>query len=134
MKPDLCGLVLPYSNEREIYRLNLEKRSRDLVTRTTKACEIWWAHLDSNQGPTGYEPVALTKLSYGPGIDTVSSVELRVSGLLSLSRENPKPGTLSFHKTLETLAPTRMAELAEGFGFDLADALPGYRKFLTHLL
>jgi hypothetical protein len=25
-----------------------------------------WAHLDSNQGPTGYEPVALTKLSYGP--------------------------------------------------------------------
>lgn len=25
-----------------------------------------WAHLDSNQGPTGYEPVALTGLSYGP--------------------------------------------------------------------
>ncbi len=22
--------------------------------------EVWWAHLDSNQGPTGYEPVALT--------------------------------------------------------------------------
>jgi hypothetical protein len=22
--------------------------------------EEWWAHLDSNQGPTGYEPVALT--------------------------------------------------------------------------
>ena len=22
--------------------------------------ERWWAHLDSNQGPTGYEPVALT--------------------------------------------------------------------------
>jgi hypothetical protein len=21
--------------------------------------EIWWAHLESNQGPTGYEPVAL---------------------------------------------------------------------------
>ena|GEM_PF-1827415 len=20
---------------------------------------MWWAHLDSNQGPTGYEPVAL---------------------------------------------------------------------------
>ncbi len=26
---------------------------------------IWWAHPDSNQGPTGYEPVALP-LSYGP--------------------------------------------------------------------
>jgi hypothetical protein len=22
--------------------------------------EVKWAHLDSNQGPTGYEPVALT--------------------------------------------------------------------------
>jgi hypothetical protein len=24
------------------------------------ADKSWWAHLDSNQGPTGYEPVALT--------------------------------------------------------------------------
>ena len=27
--------------------------------------ENWWAHPDSNQGPTGYEPAALP-LSYGP--------------------------------------------------------------------
>ena len=26
---------------------------------------FWWAHLGSNQGPTGYEPVALP-LSYRP--------------------------------------------------------------------
>ena len=26
---------------------------------------MWWAHLGSNQGPTGYEPVALP-LSYEP--------------------------------------------------------------------
>src|SRR5215470_2138922 len=25
-----------------------------------------WAHQDSNLGPTGYEPAALTSLSYGP--------------------------------------------------------------------
>ena len=25
-----------------------------------------WAHLDSNQGPTGYEPVALTSGAMGP--------------------------------------------------------------------
>jgi hypothetical protein len=25
-----------------------------------EAKKNWWAHLDSNQGPTGYEPVALT--------------------------------------------------------------------------
>ncbi len=24
------------------------------------SAKIWWAHLESNQGPTGYEPVALT--------------------------------------------------------------------------
>ncbi len=28
--------------------------------RGEKSGEGWWAHLDSNQGPTGYEPVALT--------------------------------------------------------------------------
>ncbi len=27
----------------------------------------WWAHPDSNQGPTGYEPAALP-LSYGPEV------------------------------------------------------------------
>ena len=27
--------------------------------------QVWWAHLGSNQGPTGYEPVALP-LSYRP--------------------------------------------------------------------
>ena len=29
-------------------------------TSSEKSGESWWAHLDSNQGPTGYEPVALT--------------------------------------------------------------------------
>ena len=28
----------------------------------------WWAHLDSNQGPTGYEPVALTNWAIGPSL------------------------------------------------------------------
>ncbi len=26
---------------------------------TSISIQDWWAHLDSNQGPTGYEPVAL---------------------------------------------------------------------------
>jgi hypothetical protein len=29
--------------------------------------KMWWAHQDSNLGPTGYEPVALP-LSYGPSL------------------------------------------------------------------
>ena len=28
----------------------------------------WWAHLDSNQGPTGYEPVALANWAIGPNL------------------------------------------------------------------
>ena len=31
----------------------------------TTSSDMWWAHPDSNQGPTGYEPAALP-LSYGP--------------------------------------------------------------------
>ena len=27
---------------------------------------VWWAHLDSNQGPTGYEPAALTAELWAP--------------------------------------------------------------------
>ena len=31
-----------------------------LCNRLQSSCRSsWWAHLDSNQGPTGYEPVAL---------------------------------------------------------------------------
>ena len=31
-----------------------------IMDRTYHAVRIyWWAYLDSNQGPTGYEPVAL---------------------------------------------------------------------------
>lgn len=29
---------------------------------------LGWAHLDLNQGPIGYEPIALTRLSYRPSV------------------------------------------------------------------
>jgi hypothetical protein len=38
--------------------------SKTISTRATSS--VWWARLDSNQRPTGYEPGALP-LSYGPG-------------------------------------------------------------------
>jgi hypothetical protein len=37
--------------------------SKTISTRATSS--VWWARLDSNQRPTGYEPGALP-LSYGP--------------------------------------------------------------------
>jgi hypothetical protein len=44
------------------------KSCRNIIDASFRACCLagisrkggWWAHLDSNQGPTGYEPVALT--------------------------------------------------------------------------
>ena len=35
-----------------------EQKQRQVAGNSKKGS--WWAHLDSNQGPTGYEPVALT--------------------------------------------------------------------------
>src|SRR3990170_7175686 len=40
---------------------------------------------------------------------------------------------LRFHETFEALAPARMPELAQRFGFDLTDALAGHRELLPHL-
>ena len=37
-----------------------EKRVDGRLKRLKDSGKSWWAHLDSNQGPTGYEPVALT--------------------------------------------------------------------------
>ena len=36
------------------------KLPSDRLTEGSLHRREWWAHLDSNQGPTGYEPVALT--------------------------------------------------------------------------
>ena len=39
---------------------------------------IWWAIRDSNPGPTGYEPVALTNWANGPYRDDLESIAKRV--------------------------------------------------------
>jgi hypothetical protein len=39
---------------------SLLQLDRFVITRETSASGLRWAHLDSNQGPTGYEPAALT--------------------------------------------------------------------------
>src|SRR5258708_27397646 len=70
-----------------------------------------WAHLDSNQDRSGYEPGALP-LSYGPAVKEVSSLE----------------------KAPQLLGPRRVAQLAERLGLDLADALARDREVLPDLL
>ena len=46
----------------ESYRVVTPRPTSRLTARETNFMgrKGWWAHLDSNQGPTGYEPVALT--------------------------------------------------------------------------
>ena len=46
--------------------------------------QVWWAHLGSNQGPTGYEPVALPlsyrpKLAYKIILKILSHVKIRIA-------------------------------------------------------
>ena len=47
--------------------------SRSIFSFTPKECIrnsslSWWAHLGSNQGPTGYEPVALPAELWAPSL------------------------------------------------------------------
>ena len=50
---------------------SMVRGSRDLhlqpepQSKGSRFCQVWWARLDSNQGPIGYEPTALP-LSYEP--------------------------------------------------------------------
>ena len=54
--------------------------------------QVWWAHLGSNQGPTGYEPVALPlsyrpKLAYKIILKILAYVKIRIA----TKRYRPKP-------------------------------------------
>src|SRR5262245_49776989 len=73
-----------------------------------------WAHLDSNQDRTGYEPGALP-------------IELwaRLPSMIALSGLEEAP---------ELLGARRVAELAQRLGLDLADALAGDGEVLANLL
>src|SRR5262252_3489999 len=74
----------------------------------------WWAHLDSNQDRTGYEPGAL-------------AIELWARGWRSWHRSR-------LQEAPELLGARGVAELAEGLGLDLAYALTGDREVLAHFL
>jgi hypothetical protein len=74
---DYCGTSVAMIDNREVHPQSLrgavnsdfmgEKSNRSSRTNAEVKTSSWacgekrvWAHLDSNQGPTGYEPVALT--------------------------------------------------------------------------
>src|SRR5690606_33370530 len=84
---------------------------------------------DSNLGPTGYEPAALTaELGARRGVR-------RCGGR---KRELPAPGCRpclpSLEERPETTAARRVAQLAQRLGLDLPDALAGDREALADFL
>src|SRR5215831_15778384 len=80
----------------------------------------WWAHLDSNQDQTGYEPGALPIELWAP------SPSYRASRWL-------EPGS-RLEEAPELLRPRRVPQLAERLRLDLTDALAGDREILADLL
>src|SRR4029453_7196551 len=77
---------------------------------------VWWAHLDSNQDRTGYEPGALPIEVWAR-----RSTDPRASG----SR---------FQEAPQLLGARGMPQLSERLGLDLTDALAGDREVLAHFL
>src|SRR5262245_48784515 len=74
----------------------------------------WWAHLDSNQDRTGYEPGALP-------------IEL-------WARSSSYQIGSGLQEAAELFRSRRMAKLAQRLCFDLADALTGHGEILADLL
>ncbi len=90
----------------------------------------WWAHLGSNQGPTGYEPVALPAELWAPsllyviprGCQPSSRFSVRSSEFGAIkswvwgsrfkttNSELSTPNLLSFKKALQLLGPAGMSQ------------------------
>ena len=107
----------------------------------------WWAHLGSNQGPTGYEPVALpaelwarqmhVALKYPPAKADLATVDLnRMLIQPEFVKEKPaQPDLLAsviIHKAFQYSAPAGMSQFSEGFGFYLPNTLSGYAEISSH--
>ena len=79
----------------------------------------WWAHLASNQGPTGYEPVALTNWFMGPTRGTQGHLFIIFRPLAGVNSRPPLPEGLSMNKVLQILAvesPGRQGARRENTG------------------
>src|SRR3989337_1235915 len=49
-----------------IWQRSLTEPDKSASKKINSSFLSWWAHLDSNQGPTGYEPVALPTELWAP--------------------------------------------------------------------
>ncbi len=92
-----------------------------------------WAHLVSNQGPTGYEPVALPAELWARYAQHQSTQNpLRLSR--HCSRSTRGHGSKIFDKTPEDFTAAGVAKLTERLGFNLSDAFSRHIKIVSDLL
>ena len=87
---------------------------------------IWWAHLDSNQGPTGYEPGALP-LSYRPERQGENLTKILYDKKLISSR-------LELKKIFNFFSFAPIAQLAERFAFNLTNTFTRNVEVLAYFL
>ena len=78
----------------------------------------WWAHQDSNLGPTGYEPVALPTELWAPK-RSLDGVAKRVLLFETSSLDN-------IRVTFELPRAARMLQLLESLRFNLPHSLACY--------
>src|SRR5690242_19230637 len=90
--------------------------------------EEWWARPDSNRRQHRYERRVLTAELQAPRKQTGRT--LNQSGL-SVSLD---PTISGVEEAPELPRPARVLQLAQGLGFDLADALAGDRELLADFL
>jgi hypothetical protein len=92
-----------------------------------------WAHLASNQGPTGYEPVALPAELWARPVICTGTLLKTPRPVKRLLVCLPSQGILEIlNKTPQYLTATGMTQLAQGFGLDLSDTLTGHIKIVSH--
>src|SRR5262249_19473477 len=91
-----------------------------------------WAHRVSNQGPTGYEPVALPTELWAPATLHATLHHSALTGQALWLY--PRVYSSVIDKTPQHLAAAGMPQLAERLGLDLTDALARHIKVVAYFL
>jgi hypothetical protein len=93
----------------------------------------WWAHLGSNQGPTGYEPVALpTELWAQNKIHQYIMSRCLLNNNLSRKILSDSLMVFSLYETFQLSASAGVSQFSQSLGLYLSYTLPCYTKITAN--